>query len=137
MILNSKINKKPLFCIEKFYRKKIIKERYDITGEDKFIQISLLNLKNKKITLPHMHLKISKKTNISQESWIVFSGKLKVKFYDIDKSLVHEDILNKGDLSILFQGGHELEPLTKNTMIFEVKNGPYMGPKKEKEDFKK
>ena len=136
MILKSKVNKKPLFCIEKFYRKKMIKERYDITDENKFIQISLLNLKNIKSSMPHMHLEIQKKTHISHEAWIVISGKLNVKFYDIDKSLVHEDILNKGDLSILFQGGHKLEPLSKNTMIFEVKNGPYMGPKKEKEDFK-
>jgi cupin fold WbuC family metalloprotein len=137
MLLNSKINKKPLFFIEKFYKKKKTKERYDLTDEDKFIQASFLNFKKGKRVSPHMHLSTLKKTNISQESWIVISGKLKVKFYDLDKSFVHEDILNKGDLSILFQGGHELEALTKNTTIFEIKNGPYMGPKKEKENFKK
>ena len=137
MILSSKINKKPLFLIEKFYKRKKIKDRYDLTDEDKFLQISFLNLKKKKINLPHMHLNIIKKTNISQECWIVMSGKLGVKFYDLDKSCVHEDVLNRGDLAILFQGGHELKALIKDTSIFEIKNGPYMGSKKEKENFKK
>jgi len=45
--------------------------------------------------------------------------------------------LNKGDLAILFQGGHELKPLHKNTRIFEIKNGPYMGSEKEKKNFRK
>ena len=63
------------------------------------------------------------------------SGKLKVSFYDIDNSKVFDDILQSGDISILFHGGHSFEPLTKNTKIFEIKNGPYMGPKKEKVNF--
>ena len=136
MLLNSKINKKPLFLIKKFYRKRKDKERYDITNDDKYLQVSFLNFKKGKMVLPHRHLKDLKKTNISHESWIVFSGSIMVKFYDIDKTMVHKDILNKGDLSILFQGGHELKALTKNTMIFEIKNGPYKGPSKEKENFK-
>tara|TARA_Y100000768_G_scaffold63599_1_gene43742 strand:+ start:45235 stop:45648 length:414 start_codon:yes stop_codon:yes gene_type:complete len=135
MILNSKINKKPLFLIEKFFKKKKFKNRYDLTDEEKFLQVSFLNLKKNKTVSPHMHLNVMKKTSISQESWIVMEGKLGVKFYDLDKSLVYEDILNKGDLTILFQGGHELKSLRKNTKIFEIKNGPYMGSKKEKKDF--
>ena len=78
----------------------------------------------------------TKKTKLSSETWIVMSGKLKVTFYDIDKSKVYEDVLNKGDISILFSGGHSFKPLSKNTSIFEIKNGPYMGPIKEKENFK-
>ena len=136
MLLKSKINKKPLFLIKKFYGKKKFKDRYDLTDEDKFLQISFLNLKKGKVVPPHRHLIKTKKTNISNESWIVISGKIMVKFYDLDESIVYEDILNKGDLSILFQGGHELKALTKNTRIFEIKNGPYLGAKKEKEKFK-
>ena len=60
--------------------------------------------------------------------------KAKVTFYDHDKSKVYEDVLNKGDISILFQGGHSFEPLTKNTSIFEIKM-VHIGSKKEKENF--
>tara|TARA_B100000161_G_C33494065_1_gene388412 strand:- start:208 stop:654 length:447 start_codon:yes stop_codon:yes gene_type:complete len=136
MIFKSKINKKPLFLIQKFFKKKISKKRYDLTDKEKFLQVSFLNLKKNMQPSPHIHLSHTKKTKLSSETWIVMSGKLKVTFYDIDKSKVYEDVLNKGDISILFSGGHSFKPLSKNTSIFEIKNGPYMGPIKEKENFK-
>ena len=135
MIFKSKVNKKPLFLVEKFYKKNNLKTRYDLTDKNKFLQVSFLNLERKMKSNPHIHLKHTKQTKISSEAWIVISGKLKVEFYDHDKSKVYEDVLNKGDISILFEGGHSFEPLTKNTLIFEIKNGPYMGPKKEKRNF--
>ena len=134
MIVNSKINKKPLFLIKKYFKKKIRKMREDLTDKNKFLQVSLLNLKKDMKFSPHVHLRHVKKTYISSEAWIVISGKLKVIFYDVDKSIIYEDVLKKGDVSILFQGGHVFKPLTKNTLVFEIKNGPYLGPKKEKEN---
>ena len=68
--------------------------------------------------------------------WIVFSGSVEVTFFDINKSKVYKTILKKGDISILFNGGHTFKSLTNNTKIFEIKNGPYLGPRKEKENFK-
>ena len=64
------------------------------------------------------------------------SGKLEVTFYDIDNTKVFEDILKSGDICILFEGGHSFKPLLKDTKIFEIKNGPYNGPTKEKVNFK-
>ena len=136
MIFKSKVNKKPLFLIKKFFKKKQVKKRIDLPDEKKFLQVSFLNLKRNMIVNPHIHLGHNKETKISSEAWIVMSGKLKVIFYDIDKSKVYEDVLKRGDISILFAGGHSFEPLIKNTSIFEIKNGPYMGPNKEKENLK-
>ena len=107
-----------------------------MTDVNKFLQVSFLNLKKQQNVEPHAHLKNLKKTNISNEAWIVMSGKLKVTFYDIDNSKVFDDILKSGDISILFEGGHSFKPLLKNTKIFEIKNGPYMGSIKEKVNFK-
>ena len=134
MIFKSKLNKRPLFLIKKFSGKKNNKNRYDLTDHEKFLQVSYLNLKKETIYFPHIHLKNIKKTQISSEAWIVMSGKLKVTFFDIDKSKVYEDILHKGDISILFEGGHSFKPLVKKTSIFEIKNGPYLGSIKEKEN---
>ena len=134
MIVKSKINKKPLFLIKKYFKKKIGKTREDLTDKNKFLQVSLLNLKKNMNFSPHVHLRHVKKTYISSEAWIVISGKLRVIFYDLDKSKVYEDVLKRGDISILFEGGHVFKPLTKNTIIFEIKNGPYLGPKKEKKN---
>jgi ASC-1-like (ASCH) protein len=135
MLFKSKITKKPLFLIKKYHKKKRIKNREDLTDANKFLQVSFLNLRKKYKFKPHAHLKNLKKTDISSEAWIVMSGKLKVSFYDIDNSKVFDDILQSGDISILFEGGHSFEPLTENTKIFEIKNGPYMGPIKEKVNF--
>ena len=136
MIFQSKINKKPLFFIKKYHKKKNIKSREDLTDANKFLQVSFLNLKKQHEVLPHAHLKNLKKTNISSEAWIVMSGKLKVTFYDIDNSKVFDDILKSGDISILFAGGHSFKSLSQNTKIFEIKNGPYLGAIKEKVNFK-
>ena len=136
MIVKSKINKKPLFLIKKYFKKKIRKTREDLTDKNKFLQVSLLNLKKDMNFSPHVHLRHVKKTYISSEAWIVISGKLRVIFYDLDKSKVYEDVLKRGDISILFEGGHVFKPLTKNTIIFEIKNGPYLGPIKEKENIR-
>lgn len=135
MIFYSKIDKSPLFLIKKFFKKKMTKERYDLTGEKKFLQVSLLNLSKNKKAPPHSHIKKSKKTTISHEAWIVTSGKLKVIFYDIDKSKIYSTVLQKGDISILFNGGHSFKSLVKDTKIFEIKNGPYLGSIKEKVNF--
>ena len=52
---------------------------------------------------------------------IVMSGKLQVTFYDVDNSKIYEDILHKGDISILFEGGHSFKPLVKKTSILLLK----------------
>tara|TARA_Y100000816_G_C26073382_1_gene564805 strand:+ start:806 stop:1216 length:411 start_codon:yes stop_codon:yes gene_type:complete len=135
MIKFSKINNKPLFLIERLSNKKT-KKRYDLTSEDKFLQVCYLNLKKGDNVEPHLHLKNKKNTKISSEAWIVFSGSVEVTFFDINKSKVYKTILKKGDISILFNGGHTFKSLTNNTKIFEIKNGPYLGPRKEKENFK-
>ena len=134
MIKYSKIKNKPLFMIERFSKKKINK-RYDLTSEDSFLQVCYLNLQKGASVKPHLHLKNSKKTTKSSEAWIVISGSIEVTFFDVDKSKVYKSTLKKGDISILFNGGHSFKSLSKNTKIFEINNGPYLGPKKEKENF--
>ena len=39
--------------------------------------------------------------------------------------------LKPGDVSITFEGGHKLDILKDNTVIYEHKNGPYEGQKKD------
>ena len=52
-------------------------------------------------------------------------------FYDLDKSKVYEDVL-KEEISILFEGGHVFQPLTKNTIILKLKMDIYEIYKKRK-----
>ena len=134
MIRYSKINKKPLFLIERLGKKKI-KKRLDLTPEDSFLQVCYLNLQKDISVQPHLHLKNLKKNTKSSEAWILMSGSIEATFFDIDKSKLYKTILRKGDISVLFNGGHSFKSLTNNTKIFEIKNGPYLGSHKEKDNF--
>ena len=58
---------------------------------------------------------------------------MKVKYYDIDKTFLCEYVMNEGDCTISFNGGHGYELLKDNTKLYEFKNGPYFGQSEDKE----
>ena len=55
------------------------------------------------------------------------SGSVSVSFYDIDGKYIESHILNPGDVSMTFEGGHSYEILEDNTFVYEYKTGPYQG----------
>lgn len=102
--------------------------RKDLSNDKEFLQICTLKLKGGKTFFPHKHIwKEVESKSIAQESWIVIRGKVRCIFYDIDDNIIHEDILNSGDCSITYYGGHNYEILEDNSIIYEVKTGPYFG----------
>lgn len=111
----------------------IIKGRRDLSNEKEFLQMSTLNLDNGKTFYPHKHIwkKISEDV-IAQESWIVIKGKVKCILYDLDDTIIHEDILEPGDCSITYYGGHNYQILEDDSIIYEVKTGPYLGVEMDK-----
>lgn len=117
-----------------FRKEDMIKTRIDIAPENQFIQVSALNLHKGKTFRPHQHIwKVpNSKLIITQESWCVISGKVKVFMYDITSELLHTDILNPGDTSITYEGGHNYEILEENSLIYEYKTGPYEGQERDK-----
>ena len=64
------------------------------------------------------------------ETYIVLRGAIKVLFYDDDRMLTDEFMVNhlKGNYGTHIPAGqwHTLEVLESGTVIFEVKDGPYM-----------
>ena len=82
---------------------------------------------------PHKHIFHSKETKIAQESWVVVRGSVKVFLYDLDDSILREEIIYPGDASITLYGGHTYEILEDDTVVYEYKTGPYMGVEKDKE----
>ena len=124
MYIYSKKNKTKLIaCI--YRAKKIIPNRFDLSPSDELLQAGVIKLKDDFMLKKHLHTEIIRKTKGTQEIWIVMSGKIKVIFYDTDKIKISEKTLNKGDMSILFRGGHSLKCLKKESIIYEIKNGPY------------
>lgn len=82
---------------------------------------------------PHIHINTNKNINITQEVLIIRSGKVRVDFYDLDKTYFLSKILLDGDIILLASGGHGFEMLEQSEII-EVKQGPF-DENKDKERF--
>ena len=63
---------------------------------------------------------------------MVVKGKVKVIMYDLDDTIIDEIILEAGDCSMTFAGGHNYLIQEDNTIVYEYKTGPYKGTKNDK-----
>lgn len=86
---------------------------------------------------PHLHVERieEERRSVAQESWVVIRGLVKAYLYDVDESLLSEQILSQGDASISLRGGHTYEALESHTMVYEFKTGPYYGELLDKRRF--
>ena len=112
-----------------------ITNRTDLCPDEEFMQCATLKLEKNKTFRAHKHIKKSRTFNnhIAQESWVVIKGSVEVYFYDLDDSLIETYILNPGDASFTFRGGHNYKILEEETIVYEYKTGPYEGQKIDKE----
>jgi hypothetical protein len=108
--------------------------RIDLSDPKNFIQLAILNQKKGDTYKAHMHLwkKVTFKEHIAQESWVILRGSIKIFFYDLDKKLLATEILSTGDSTLTFEGGHTYEVLEDQTLMYEMKTGPYEGREKDK-----
>lgn len=108
--------------------------RQDIAPDDQFLQCAALKLPEGKTFRPHKHIyKPGEEKAIAQESWVVLKGRVRVYYYDLDDKIVSEQVLEPGDLSMTFRGGHNYLILENDTIVYEFKTGPYYGQAQDKE----
>ena len=107
-------------------------ERFDFTSEDKYLQGALMKMDNGKSFRNHKHIKCERHTDMTQETWVIFRGSVQVDYYDEDAKFMGTEILNDGDCTITFAGGHKYSCIKDNTIVYEFKNGPYFGPDADK-----
>jgi hypothetical protein len=108
-------------------RKKFYKEGIEFfTADDSFQQIGYMN-RNKGYEIePHVHNKIERIVDRTQEVLFIKSGKVKIDYYNNEKIYLESRILSEGDVVFLASGGHGFLMLEKSEII-EVKQGPYCG----------
>ena len=75
---------------------------------------------------PHIHRKIERTIEYTQEVLFIKSGKVRVDFYKNDKTYLSSKLLNSGDVILLSAGGHGFEML-EDSEIIEVKQVPFAG----------
>jgi cupin fold WbuC family metalloprotein len=112
---------------------KITTNRINLTPPEEFMQAAAKKTKKNDYFKPHRHLLCEKSVNITQEAWVILDGKAEGTFFDIDNKIIKKMLLNDGDCVIIYNGAHSLLILEDNTILYEFKNGPYLGPEKDKE----
>ncbi len=75
---------------------------------------------------PHIHNKVERRIDYTQEVLFIKNGLVRVDFYKTDKTYYKSKILNTGDVILLSFGGHGFEML-EDSEIIEVKQGPFAG----------
>ena len=105
-------------------------ERIDASTDDEILQVSLINL-NRDVA-PHKHYNIERRTWGTQEAWVIMQGRVEVTIYDTEDVPVDGLVLTAGACAVFYEGGHSIRPLTDDVKLYEIKNGPYYGPLKDK-----
>jgi mannose-6-phosphate isomerase-like protein (cupin superfamily) len=78
------------------------------------------------IIAPHLHNRVRREVQLTQEVLVIRTGRLRVDFYDEQRRSIRSTVLGPGDVILLAAGGHGFEVLEDVEMI-EVKQGPYAG----------
>ena len=130
-LIYSKIKKDvPLLVINRF--SEINERRIDVCPDTEYLQVSTKKMPKGLTFKPHKHNILERNTKKTQEGWIIFEGKVMASFWDIDDTLLFNTILEKGDCAIVFNAGHSFEVLEEDTILYEIKTGPYYGVEKDK-----
>lgn len=89
-------------------------------------QVGLLQHEKGNEVRAHVHKRIKRSVEITQEVLHLKEGKISVRLYDERKKYIGARILKPGDTIILASAGHGIKVL-QDSLILEVKQGPYAG----------
>ena len=84
--------------------------------------------------LRHMHLPVERQLVGTTEVIVVERGRCEVDVYDEDRIVVATRELRAGDIVIAISGGHGFR-IHEDTVLLEIKQGPYPGFGADKERF--
>ena len=127
LIKNISVDKKIVAKVFK-YQNKSFKGIKFFTANNLNMQVGLMAHSKNHIIKPHFHINRKKIVKQMSELLIIFSGQLKVFFYNKKKLRAKSLILNKKDMILLISGGHGFKVLKKLEML-EIKQGPFVGEK--------
>jgi len=124
-----------MYAIKKEGKKIAFKfELKDIKGgltffseDNDFVQVGAWRYDKGKQLLAHIHNFVRREIDRTQEFIFVVKGSIKASIYDDNENPVKDLILNSNEGLILLSGGHGYEIMENDTVVIEVKNGPYIG----------
>ena len=109
-------------------KKEDIKRNLIFFSKDhEFIQVGTWNYEAGKVLDRHYHNEIKREVNKTYEVIIVIQGKIQADIYDLNNTLVKSIEVNEGETLVQLNSGHGYKILKDDTLVVEVKNGPYLG----------
>jgi hypothetical protein len=97
-----------------------------LTPDDFGQQMGMIVYAKGESIVPHVHLPVTRTVEGTTECVIVRSGRCEIDLFDGHKTYITTRTLNEGDIVLLLGGGHGFRML-EDTVLFEVKQGPYVG----------
>ncbi len=98
-----------------------------LTNDQSSQQIGYMNREKDYVIVPHVHNRVPRTIEFTQEVLIIQSGRIRIDYYDDNQVYLESRIANEGDIVFLGYGGHGFKML-EDSEIVEVKQGPYCGP---------
>ena len=93
--------------------------------KDDFIQVMKFRYDTGKVLRNHMHIPRKRTADKTQEILIVFKGKCSLDIFSPEKKKVDSLVLHAGEFYIAYHGGFGGKVLTDDTIMMEIKPGPY------------
>jgi hypothetical protein len=82
----------------------------------------------------HAHKPIERRITGTAEVLVVKKGRCQIDIYDDEREMIATRDLYEGDIMLMVSGGHGFRML-EETVLLEIKQGPYPGAEEEKERF--
>ena len=107
-----------------------------LSHDEDFIQVGTWNYKKGQVLPLHYHNEFERTALRTSECVFVFKGKIECNLHSEDGEFIETIIVNAGEFIINLSQAHESKIL-EDTIVLEVKNGPYFGPEKDRTRIKK
>lgn len=98
------------------------------SSEEDILQVGFIVYNKEEAIAPHIHTKVKRIIEGTPEVLIIKKGKILTTFFNELKEKVGEKTLYENDILVLLKGGHGFE-MIEDTILIEVKQGPYLGLK--------
>lgn len=97
-----------------------------LTNDELTQQLGFIVYKKDEKISPHEHKPVERSIVGTPEVILVRKGKIEASIFSKERKLVAKKILQEGDTLLLVAGGHGFRML-EDTVLMEVKQGPYIG----------
>jgi hypothetical protein len=105
--------------------------------DSEFVQFGTWGYPKDKNLLAHIHNEVKREVLWTQEVIYVRKGKLRAHIFNSKEEKIRDIDVHEGDIIVLLRGGHGYTVLEEGTQVLEVKNGPYVGPDKDRRRIQK